>query len=87
MKKKTAEENQAPVDKKKPNKEDVKDIKKSEKGDGKDNKKNPGKEADAKDNEVSVSLLKIQVGLVRKASKHPSADRYLLVGLCYSVMI
>jgi hypothetical protein len=29
-----------------------------------------------KDKEVSVSLLNIQVGLIRKAWKHPSADRY-----------
>lgn len=36
----------------------------------------PEKIADEKDKEVSVSLLKIQVGLIRKAWKHPSADRY-----------
>ena len=28
-----------------------------------------------KDKELSVSLLNIQVGLIRKAWKHPSADR------------
>lgn len=38
-------------------------------------KKVPEKVANDKDNEVSVSLLKIQVGLIRKAWKHPSADR------------
>lgn len=31
-----------------------------------------------KDTEVSVSLLKIQIGLVRKVSKHPSADSLLV---------
>ncbi|KAL4576063.1 hypothetical protein LXL04_012151 [Taraxacum kok-saghyz] len=34
--------------------------------------------ADEKDKELSVSLLKIQVGLIRKASKHPSADSLLV---------
>jgi hypothetical protein len=34
------------------------------------------KEVSEKENEVSVSLLNIQVGLIRKAWKHPSADRY-----------
>lgn len=29
-----------------------------------------------KDKELSVSLLNIQVGLIRKSWKHPSADRY-----------
>lgn len=33
-------------------------------------------EVSDKDKEVSVSLLNIQVGLIRKAWKHPSADRY-----------
>lgn len=33
------------------------------------------KEVAGKENEVSVSLLNIQVGLIRKAWKHPSADR------------
>ena len=28
-----------------------------------------------KENEVSVSFLNIQVGLIRKSWKHPSADR------------
>lgn len=35
-----------------------------------------GKEVAEKENELSVSLLNIQVGLIRKAWKHPSADRY-----------
>lgn len=34
------------------------------------------KEAAEKDKEVSVSLLNIKVGLIRKSWKHPSADRY-----------
>lgn len=34
------------------------------------------KEKVDKDVEVSVSILKIQVGVIRKAWKHPSADRY-----------
>uniref|UniRef100_A0A2C9VMU4 tRNA-binding domain-containing protein n=1 Tax=Manihot esculenta TaxID=3983 RepID=A0A2C9VMU4_MANES len=39
-------------------------------------KKKPSeKERAEKDKELSVSLLNIQVGLIRKASKHPSADR------------
>lgn len=39
-------------------------------------KKKPSeKEPAEKDKELSVSLLNIQVGLIRKASKHPSADR------------
>jgi len=33
------------------------------------------KEVAEKENEVSVSLLNIQVGLICKAWKHPSADR------------
>lgn len=33
---------------------------------------------DEKKEELSVSLLKIQVGLIRKASKHPSADSLLV---------
>lgn len=40
-------------------------------------KKAPEKVPEEKDKEVSVSLLKIQVGLIRKAWKHPSADRYI----------
>lgn len=39
-------------------------------------KKLPEKEADNKGEELSVSLLKIQIGLIRKAWKHPSADRW-----------
>ncbi|CAH1438825.1 unnamed protein product [Lactuca virosa] len=47
-------------------------------------KKLPEKAADEKEKEkekekeLSVSLLKIQVGLIRKASKHPSADSLLV---------
>lgn len=40
-------------------------------------KKAPAAEPVEKDKEVSVSLLNIQVGLIRKAWKHPSADRYV----------
>jgi hypothetical protein len=29
-----------------------------------------------KDSECNISILNIQVGLIRKAWKHPSADRY-----------
>ncbi|CDP13902.1 unnamed protein product [Coffea canephora] len=46
-----------------------------------DNKKVTCKETvdkHTKDTEVSVSLLKIQIGLVRKVSKHPSADSLLV---------
>ncbi|KAL8210785.1 hypothetical protein R6Q57_005222 [Mikania cordata] len=41
-------------------------------------KKLPDKVPDDKDKELSVSLLKIQVGLIRKASKHLSADSLLV---------
>ncbi|KAL8552357.1 hypothetical protein ACS0TY_001160 [Phlomoides rotata] len=41
-------------------------------------KKLPEKEADNKAEELSVSLLKIQIGLIRKAWKHPSADSLLV---------
>ncbi|XP_076948489.1 tRNA-aminoacylation cofactor ARC1-like isoform X1 [Bidens hawaiensis] len=41
-------------------------------------KKVPEKVPDDKEKELSVSLLKIQVGLIRKASKHPSADSLLV---------
>lgn len=44
--------------------------------DNKNNKKVPEKEVDEKDKDFSVSLLKIQIGHIRKAWKHPSADRY-----------
>lgn len=43
---------------------------------GTEKKNLPEKVADEKDKDISVSLLKIQVGLIRKAWKHPSADRY-----------
>ncbi|KAF5175598.1 Pentatricopeptide repeat-containing protein, partial [Thalictrum thalictroides] len=57
------------------------DAKKKVKGDGKvteEKKKAPEKESVEKDIEVSVSLLNIQVGLIRKAWKHPSADSLLV---------
>ncbi|KAI3458469.1 hypothetical protein Pfo_015132 [Paulownia fortunei] len=41
-------------------------------------KKPPEKEADNKDEELSVSLLKIQIGHIRKAWKHPSAESLLV---------
>ncbi|KAK9913864.1 hypothetical protein M0R45_037669 [Rubus argutus] len=41
-------------------------------------KKSPEVEAVEKDKDVSVSLLNIQVGLIRKAWKHPSADSLLV---------
>ncbi|XVF41197.1 hypothetical protein PTKIN_Ptkin01aG0260800 [Pterospermum kingtungense] len=41
-------------------------------------KKAPETEATNKDKELSVSLLNIQVGLIRKARKHPSADSLLV---------
>ncbi|XP_011084815.1 aminoacyl tRNA synthase complex-interacting multifunctional protein 1 [Sesamum indicum] len=41
-------------------------------------KKQPEKEVDKKDEELSVSLLKIQIGHIRKAWKHPSADSLLV---------
>ncbi|KAK6932912.1 hypothetical protein RJ641_035806 [Dillenia turbinata] len=41
-------------------------------------KKLPDKDAAEKDKEVSVNLLNIQVGLIRKAWKHPSADSLLV---------
>nr|GEW89898.1 aminoacyl tRNA synthase complex-interacting multifunctional protein 1 isoform X2 [Tanacetum cinerariifolium] len=41
-------------------------------------KKLPEKVPDNKDAELSVTLLNIQIGLIRKASKHPSADSLLV---------
>ncbi|KAA8539694.1 hypothetical protein F0562_026386 [Nyssa sinensis] len=41
-------------------------------------KKVPEKVVDEKDKEISVTLLKIQVGLICKAWKHPSADSLLV---------
>ncbi|XP_073035953.1 probable methionine--tRNA ligase [Primulina eburnea] len=38
----------------------------------------PEKEVEKKDEELSVSLLKIQIGHIRKAWKHPSADSLLV---------
>ncbi|CAA2978791.1 probable methionine--tRNA ligase [Olea europaea subsp. europaea] len=43
-----------------------------------DKKKLPEKEVDKKEEELSVSLLKIQIGLIHKAWKHPSADSLLV---------
>lgn len=37
--------------------------------------KDAEKKVEKKDEELSVSLLKIQIGHIRKAWKHPSADR------------
>ncbi|KAE9604102.1 hypothetical protein Lal_00002248 [Lupinus albus] len=41
-------------------------------------KAKPAEKVPDKDAELSVSLLNIQVGLIRKASKHPSADSLLV---------
>ncbi|KAH6820552.1 Nucleic acid-binding [Perilla frutescens var. hirtella] len=41
-------------------------------------KKLPEKDSEKKDEELSVSLLKIQIGHIRKAWKHPSADSLLV---------
>jgi aminoacyl tRNA synthase complex-interacting multifunctional protein 1 len=41
-------------------------------------KKQQEKAGDEKDKEVCVSLLRIQIGLIRKAYKHPSADSLLI---------
>ena len=43
----------------------------------KEKKKTTEPETVEKDKEVSVSLLNIKVGLISKAWKHPSADRYV----------
>ncbi|PPD80769.1 hypothetical protein GOBAR_DD22295 [Gossypium barbadense] len=61
-------------------KSDSADAKKKAKGDKEavPEKKAPEKEASDKDKELSVSLLNIQVGLIRKAWKHPSADSLLV---------
>jgi hypothetical protein len=48
--------------------------KKKDKSAGKTAEKAPEKTAD-KDSECNISILNIQVGLIRKAWKHPSADR------------
>ncbi|KAK3014945.1 hypothetical protein RJ639_009961 [Escallonia herrerae] len=59
----------------------LKNFKKKVTGDNKavpEKKKLPEKVPDANDAEVSVSLLKIQIGLLRKAWKHPSADSLLV---------
>lgn len=56
----------------KPSVEVKKNIKSSE-----EKKKQPDKESSEKDTETSVTLLNLQVGLIQKAWKHPSADRYI----------
>ena len=56
------------------------DFKKKSKGDKEavqEMKKASETEATDKDKELSVSLLNIRVGLIHKAWKHPSADRYV----------
>ncbi|KAJ4720236.1 tRNA-binding protein [Melia azedarach] len=58
-----------------------KDKKKKAAGDqeaSQQKKKSSETEAAEKDKELSVSLLNIQVGLIRKAWKHPSADSLLV---------
>lgn len=52
--------------------------KKTDKKATQEKKKSPETEAVEKDKELSVSLLNIQVGLIRKAWKHPSADSLLV---------
>ncbi|KAL7107551.1 hypothetical protein ACP275_06G061600 [Erythranthe tilingii] len=53
--------------------------KKVEEGQAKTEKKKPAeKEKDNKDEELSVSLLRIQIGRIRSARKHPSADSLLV---------
>ncbi|MBA0600228.1 hypothetical protein Gorai_006423, partial [Gossypium raimondii] len=66
-------------------KSDSADAKKKAKGDKEavPEKKAPEKEASDKDKELSVSLLNIQVGLIRKAWKHPSADRCKIGGMMF----
>ncbi|TQD74214.1 hypothetical protein C1H46_040279 [Malus baccata] len=59
-------------------KADKKADRKADKKATEEKKKSPETEAVEKDKEVSVSLLNIQVGLVRKAWKHPSADSLLV---------
>ncbi|PQQ05916.1 putative methionine--tRNA ligase [Prunus yedoensis var. nudiflora] len=58
--------------------EDKKTDKKPDKKATQEKKKSPETEAVEKDKELSVSLLNIQVGLIRKAWKHPSADSLLV---------
>ncbi|KAF9606429.1 hypothetical protein IFM89_025118 [Coptis chinensis] len=53
----------------------------------KEKKKAPEKESTVKDVEVSVSLLNIQVGLIRKAWKHPYADRNFTRLLAFGLLI
>lgn len=62
----------------KPESEKKSDVSKKQTEAVTEKKKVPEKVPDEKDKELSVSLLKIQVGLIRKASKHPSADSLLV---------
>ncbi|XP_057778442.1 uncharacterized protein LOC130997208 [Salvia miltiorrhiza] len=55
---------------------DTKKIEESQTSEAK--KKLPEKVVEKKDEELSVSLLKIQIGHIRKAWKHPSADSLLV---------
>ncbi|XVF00340.1 hypothetical protein REPUB_Repub03eG0276700 [Reevesia pubescens] len=72
---KTADKSEAELNAKKS------DSGKKSKGDKEavqEKKKAPETEATDKDKELSVSLLNIQVGLIHKAWKHPSADSLLV---------
>ncbi|ONK61776.1 uncharacterized protein A4U43_C08F33470 [Asparagus officinalis] len=57
----------------KPAVEPRKNIKSSE-----EKNKQPDKESSEKDAETSITILNIQVGLIRKAWKHPSADSLIV---------
>lgn len=82
FKKKTAGEKGAGKEKKSAETESAgKDKKKKSSGDKEatqEKKKASQTDVAEKDKELSVSLLNIQVGLIRKAWKHPSADRYAI---------
>ncbi|WVZ68384.1 hypothetical protein U9M48_017330 [Paspalum notatum var. saurae] len=79
--KKAAGENKAPEGKETPaaknNKPSGEKKKVQEKSAGNTTEKAPEKSAE-KDSECSISILNIQVGLIRKAWKHPSADSLLV---------
>ncbi|CAL4973402.1 unnamed protein product [Urochloa decumbens] len=77
--KKPAGETKAPEKKETPAAKDNKTSgdKKKDKSAGKTAEKAPEKAAD-KDSECNISILNIQVGLIRKAWKHPSADSLLV---------
>ncbi|KAM7274751.1 hypothetical protein ACFE04_016617 [Oxalis oulophora] len=59
-------------------KTDAGNTKKKAGGDKEASKKKPSEAEPEKDKEVSVTLLNIQVGIIRKAWKHPSADSLLV---------